>query len=335
MATALDNSTPRLCPSTIVPTVTQKKAINLCIPIVEPTKSEKAAEKSDKSLLHVCWNERAAADSYWLKDSIIMVYRQSGCRRERKLTQAWNKGSIETWRGMFTLLAVLSLLESDAILCVGAFHTQSQLSVTANHCFRRHGRGVLFPDSFDPPSTPQRITLNSLKDHSASPPEEFHQSTSKNIPESVRRRRLLISLLAAATGPSATVTATTMPVTDADDTNLLDDASSTTMATVDWSTIEVMKPPLDDRNYELMVLPSNGLRVVLCSDPSSNEAGAAMDVHVGACSDPVEVPGLAHFNEHMLFLGTKEYPKEDSFEEFLSANGGSSNAYVSVLLCTV
>jgi secreted Zn-dependent insulinase-like peptidase len=33
----------------------------------------------------------------------------------------------------------------------------------------------------------------------------------------------------------------------------------------------------------------------------------------------------------MLFLGTKEYPKEDSFEEFLSANGGSSNAYVSKL----
>jgi insulysin len=52
-----------------------------------------------------------------------------------------------------------------------------------------------------------------------------------------------------------------------------------------------------------------------------------MDVHVGACSDPKDIPGLAHFNEHMLFLGTKEYPNENSFEEFLSANGGSSNAY--------
>jgi insulysin len=29
----------------------------------------------------------------------------------------------------------------------------------------------------------------------------------------------------------------------------------------------------------------------------------------------------------MLFLGTKKYPQEDSFESFLSANGGSSNAY--------
>lgn len=35
----------------------------------------------------------------------------------------------------------------------------------------------------------------------------------------------------------------------------------------------------------------------------------------------------SQFNEHMLFLGTKQYPNEDSFEKFLSANGGSSNAY--------
>jgi insulysin len=52
-----------------------------------------------------------------------------------------------------------------------------------------------------------------------------------------------------------------------------------------------------------------------------------MDVHVGACSDPDDVPGLAHFCEHMLFLGTEKYPQEDSFESFLSANGGSSNAF--------
>jgi insulysin len=87
-----------------------------------------------------------------------------------------------------------------------------------------------------------------------------------------------------------------------------------------------MKPPPDDRQYRVSILP-NGLRVVICSDPSSNEAGAAMDVHVGACSDPPTIRGLAHFNEHMLFLGTRDYPKEDSFEEFLSVNGGSSNAY--------
>jgi Secreted/periplasmic Zn-dependent peptidases, insulinase-like len=32
-------------------------------------------------------------------------------------------------------------------------------------------------------------------------------------------------------------------------------------------------------------------------------------------------------NEHMLFLGTRKYPETNSFENFLSANGGSSNAF--------
>ena len=44
-------------------------------------------------------------------------------------------------------------------------------------------------------------------------------------------------------------------------------------------------------------------------------------MHVGATSDPVEVPGLAHLCEHMLFLGTETYPVEDSFSTFMSANG--------------
>ncbi|KAJ0170064.1 hypothetical protein K1T71_014670 [Dendrolimus kikuchii] len=34
-----------------------------------------------------------------------------------------------------------------------------------------------------------------------------------------------------------------------------------------------------------------------------------MDVNVGYLSDPEELPGLAHFCEHMLFLGTKKYPE--------------------------
>ena len=29
----------------------------------------------------------------------------------------------------------------------------------------------------------------------------------------------------------------------------------------------------------------------------------------------------------MIFLGSKKYPKEAHFEEFLSQNGGESNAY--------
>ena len=36
---------------------------------------------------------------------------------------------------------------------------------------------------------------------------------------------------------------------------------------------------------------------------------------------------MAHFHEHMLFLGTTKYPGENEFESYLGMCGGSSNAY--------
>lgn len=47
----------------------------------------------------------------------------------------------------------------------------------------------------------------------------------------------------------------------------------------------------------------------------------------GSMSDPVELPGLAHFCEHMLFMGTQKYPCENEYNKYLSEHGGSSNAY--------
>jgi insulysin len=52
-----------------------------------------------------------------------------------------------------------------------------------------------------------------------------------------------------------------------------------------------------------------------------------MDVGMGHYGDPNNAPGLAHFLEHMLFLGTKKYPKEDAYDSYLSTYGGSANAY--------
>ena len=36
---------------------------------------------------------------------------------------------------------------------------------------------------------------------------------------------------------------------------------------------------------------------------------------------------MAHFCEHMLFMGTDKYPEEDGFNKFLAKRGGSSNAF--------
>ena len=45
--------------------------------------------------------------------------------------------------------------------------------------------------------------------------------------------------------------------------------------------------------------------------------------------DPWELPGLTHFCEHMLFLGTDKYPSENEYEKFISAHGGMCNAFTS------
>lgn len=86
---------------------------------------------------------------------------------------------------------------------------------------------------------------------------------------------------------------------------------------------------LDNRKFDYLVL-ENELKVLLVSDTSLQKSAAAIDVYVGAGEDPEDIPGLAHFLEHMLFLGTKKYPDAGSFQSFISDHGGSNNAYTSI-----
>ncbi|XVF46119.1 hypothetical protein PTKIN_Ptkin03bG0001100 [Pterospermum kingtungense] len=59
----------------------------------------------------------------------------------------------------------------------------------------------------------------------------------------------------------------------------------------------------------------------------TKNAAAAMCVGFGSFSDPPEAQGLAHFLEHMLFMGSTEFPDENEYDSYLSKHGGSSNAY--------
>ena len=88
----------------------------------------------------------------------------------------------------------------------------------------------------------------------------------------------------------------------------------------------VSKPLVDSREYRVISLP-NKLEALLISDPRADKAAAAMDVRVGSLFDPPEWQGLAHFVEHMLFLGTAKYPAEDEYQSFLAKHGGQSNAF--------
>lgn len=86
--------------------------------------------------------------------------------------------------------------------------------------------------------------------------------------------------------------------------------------------------PSDSRHYEYFVLP-NQLRVLLVSDPGAEKAAVALNVLTGSKDDPEDREGLAHFLEHMLFLGTEKYPQPGEYQDFITANGGSHNAYTS------
>ncbi|KAI5476508.1 a-pheromone processing metallopeptidase ste23 [Pseudohyphozyma bogoriensis] len=89
---------------------------------------------------------------------------------------------------------------------------------------------------------------------------------------------------------------------------------------------DIIKSPNDDRSYRLLLL-ENGMEVLLVSDPATDKAAASLDVKVGHLSDPEDLQGLAHFCEHLLFMGTEKYPVENDYTEFLTQHSGSSNAF--------
>ncbi|MEY4640157.1 MAG: hypothetical protein RLZZ227_151 [Pseudomonadota bacterium] len=91
---------------------------------------------------------------------------------------------------------------------------------------------------------------------------------------------------------------------------------------------EVVKSPNDKREYRTLTL-ANGMKVLLVSDSEADKAAASVDVNAGSNSDPEAFEGLAHFLEHMLFLGTTPFPEAGEYQQYIAAHGGSHNAYTS------
>lgn len=102
--------------------------------------------------------------------------------------------------------------------------------------------------------------------------------------------------------------------------------STTQSAVQNPQQVTIIKSPNDDRQYAAMLLP-NGLQVVLVSDPSLENSAASLAVGVGSAHDPKDQLGLAHYLEHMLFLGTEKFPEPDGFMKYTQANGGMTNAF--------
>ena len=91
---------------------------------------------------------------------------------------------------------------------------------------------------------------------------------------------------------------------------------------------QIIKPKNDNYEYHYKEL-SNGLKILLISDPKADKSAASLSVNVGSLVTPKEFQGLPHFCEHMLFMGTEKYPDESSYRNFIIENGGSANGYTS------
>lgn len=119
----------------------------------------------------------------------------------------------------------------------------------------------------------------------------------------------------------------------------------------------------DKKRYRFIEL-TNGLKAILVSAPKSNDcnlqspddsgnfflsnhfyfviylyssyvhaekeklklAAAALAVRAGSFQDPFDVEGLAHFVEHTILMGNKQFPAENDFDTFLNERCGYSNA---------
>ena len=52
-------------------------------------------------------------------------------------------------------------------------------------------------------------------------------------------------------------------------------------------------------------------------------------MNAGSLNDPPGLDGLAHLCEHMLFLGTEDFPEENHYKQFVKVHGGTTNAATS------
>lgn len=91
----------------------------------------------------------------------------------------------------------------------------------------------------------------------------------------------------------------------------------------------LVKSPTDTSSYKISKL-NNGLEVLLISDPSITISFVSMIVHTGSFLETTTF-GLAHFLEHILFMGNKKYPIGGQYFEYINSHGGKTNAFTDSL----
>ena len=79
------------------------------------------------------------------------------------------------------------------------------------------------------------------------------------------------------------------------------------------------------RSRPVVMEPGDDGAAAATDDGAKKKAACAICVGVGYLSDPPSLEGCAHFVEHMLFMGTREFPNENGWNSHLSRYGGADN----------
>jgi insulysin len=82
----------------------------------------------------------------------------------------------------------------------------------------------------------------------------------------------------------------------------------------------------DKREYTYFTL-DNKLQCLIIKDNDESMCGACLNIEVGSMLETVD--GLAHFLEHMVFMGSKKYPQSNDFMGSINKSGGETNASTS------
>ena len=87
-------------------------------------------------------------------------------------------------------------------------------------------------------------------------------------------------------------------------------------------------PALNHPLAQRLTLDS-GLTLSLRHEPRLKRCAAFLRVHAGSHDVPAAWPGLAHFLEHLLFLGTERFAADDNVMAYVQRHGGQINARTS------
>ena len=88
----------------------------------------------------------------------------------------------------------------------------------------------------------------------------------------------------------------------------------------------ITKPLFDLRNYSGGKL-NNNIKYIVINDKTLDRTYISVNILAGSYNEPTGYDGLAHFLEHMLFMGSEKYPEESYFMDIVSKYGGFHNAH--------